>query len=76
MYQMKEMVGQNNSTEKLGASTVIPPAILPKFKSSPKFTLPKCAACHLAHAMKRNPGVINKAAILEKKQLYFEINMK
>ena len=42
----------NKSMDKFGVSTLIRLVITPKFKSSPKCLVPKCAACQLACAMK------------------------
>ena len=38
--------------EKIGFSTVITPAILPRFESTPNCTVTKCAAFYLACATK------------------------
>ena len=69
MYRVQEMMTENKPTDKLEVSTVIPPFIVPKFRSTPNFPVPKCAACQIACAMNQNPGVIKQAAISEKEEI-------
>ena len=63
------MMMDKKSTDNIGVNTVIGLEILPKFKSSPKCPVLKCASCQLACAMKQNPDVINLDGIPVKEPL-------
>ena len=65
MYLIQEIIRYKKSMGNIGFSTVILPVILPKFKSTPNSSVPKCATFQLACAMKSNPGVIKQAVITE-----------
>ena len=66
MYKIQEIKRYKNSTENIVVSTVIPPDILIKFKSTQNSLYPKWASCKLACSMTRNPDVIKQAIITKK----------
>ena len=53
----------DKSIYKLGVNTVISLVILPTFKSNANCLVSKCDACHIACAMKGNPGDIKQDGI-------------
>ena len=68
MYQIKELMRDNKSTDNFGFITVIPPYISTNIILNPNCSGKKFNACQLAYAIKHNPIVINRAFVPEKKR--------
>ena len=69
MYLIKEGIRDNKSTDKIEVSKVVPPVILTRFKSTPKFPVPKCDYCQLYRTIKSNHSMIKPAVISEKESI-------
>ena len=69
MHRVQQMMRSKTLKDEHGRETVLPPIITPKYKSTPNCPVPKCMACQLARAKRRNTGVSHSKPIPEKKDI-------
>ena len=69
MRRVQQLMVEHEGISSNDESVIFPQVIKPKFKSTSSCPIPLCAACELARAKKRNPGVKKQQAIKERQDI-------
>jgi hypothetical protein len=69
MRRVQQLMVEHEGISSNNESVIFPQVIKPKFKSTSSCPIPLCAACELARAKKRNPGVKKQQAVKDKEDI-------